>query len=55
MLVLFAAQFVLPIGATRLVMGVVFSTLAVDILISQRRQLRPLLRALRQTDEPNPP
>ena len=55
MLVLFSAQFVLPIGATRLVMGVVFSTLAVDILISQRRQLRPLLRALRQTDEPNPP
>jgi cation:H+ antiporter len=55
MLVLFAAQFVLPIGGTRLAMGVVFSTLAVDILISQRSQLRPLLRALRATDEPNPP
>jgi cation:H+ antiporter len=47
MLVLFAAQFFLPLGFTRLAIAIVFATVAVDILVSERRRLGPLLRALR--------
>jgi cation:H+ antiporter len=47
MFVLFTAQFLLPTGYTRLAVAVVFTALAVDVLVSERRQLRPLLRALR--------
>jgi cation:H+ antiporter len=47
MLVLFAAQFFLPLGFTRLAIAIVFATVAVDILVSERHQVGPLLRALR--------
>jgi cation:H+ antiporter len=47
MFVLFAAQFLLPTGYTRLAIAAVFTMLAVDVLISERRQLRSLARALR--------
>ena len=47
MLILFTAQFLLPLGFTRVVIAVVFLALAVDVLISERAQLRPLLVALR--------
>jgi cation:H+ antiporter len=47
MLILFSAQFLLPLGFTRVVIAVVFLALAVDVLISERAQLRPLVRALR--------
>jgi cation:H+ antiporter len=47
MFVLFGAQFLLPTGLTRLVIAVVFTVLAVDVLFSERRQLRRLFRALR--------
>lgn len=47
MLVLFTAQFVLPLGFTRVVIAIVFLALAVDVLIAERAQLRPLVVALR--------
>jgi hypothetical protein len=48
MLVLFTVQFLLPTVLTRLALGVVFTTLAIDILIADRRRLRPLAAALRR-------
>jgi cation:H+ antiporter len=48
MLFLFVAQFLLPLGFTRLVVAVVFTALAVDVLASERSQLRSLVRALRR-------
>jgi cation:H+ antiporter len=47
MLTLFAVQFLLPNIFTRLVVAVVFTTLAIDIFVADRRQLRPLVRSLR--------
>ena len=47
MLLLFTAQFLLPLGFTRIAISVIFFALAVDVLISERVQLRPLLRTLR--------
>jgi cation:H+ antiporter len=47
MFVLFTAQFLLPTGFTRLGIAVVFIALAVDVLVSERRQLRALFRSLR--------
>jgi len=47
MLLLFTAQFLLPLGFTRLVIAVIFIALAVDVLIAERAQVRPLLRGLR--------
>jgi cation:H+ antiporter len=47
MLALFGTQFFLAIGVARLVIGIVFWTLAVDVLVAERGFLRPLLRALR--------
>jgi cation:H+ antiporter len=47
MLFLFTAQFLLPLGITRVVTAVVFLVLAVDVLIAERAQLRPLIGALR--------
>lgn len=47
MLMLFTAQFILPLGVTRVVIAVIFLALAVDVLIAERAQLRPLARALR--------
>jgi cation:H+ antiporter len=47
MLMLFTAQFFLPVGFARLAIAVVFTALAVDVLISERRQLRSLVSALR--------
>jgi cation:H+ antiporter len=46
MFVLFAAQFLLPTGLTRLAIAVIFTAIAVDVLLSERRQLRSLWRAL---------
>ena len=47
MLILFTAQFLLPLGLTRVVIAIVFLALAVDVLIAERAQLRPLVRSLR--------
>ena len=47
MLLLFSAQFLLPLGFTRVVIAVIFLALAVDVLISERKQLRPLVGAIR--------
>jgi cation:H+ antiporter len=47
MLLLFTAQFVLPLGLTRIVTALIFLALAVDVLIAERVQLRPLIGALR--------
>jgi cation:H+ antiporter len=47
MFVLFTAQFLMPTGYTRLAIAVVFTALALDVLVSERRQLRSLLHALR--------
>jgi cation:H+ antiporter len=47
MLLLFSAQFLLPLGFTRVVIAVIFLALAVDVLISERAQLRPLVGAIR--------
>jgi cation:H+ antiporter len=47
MLFLFTAQFLLPLGITRIGTAVLFLVLAVDVLIAERVQLRPLLGALR--------
>ena len=47
MLLLFTAQFLLPLGFTRVVIAVVFFALAIDVLIAERSQLRPLARSLR--------
>jgi cation:H+ antiporter len=47
MLFLFTAQFLLPLGITRVVTAVLFLALAMDVLIAERVQLRPLIGALR--------
>jgi cation:H+ antiporter len=47
MFFLFSAQFLLPLGLTRVVIAVVFLALAVDVLIAERDQLRPLARVFR--------
>jgi cation:H+ antiporter len=47
MFVLFSAQFLLPTGLTRFVIALIFTALAVDILVAERGLLRPMLRALR--------
>jgi cation:H+ antiporter len=47
MLALFAAQFLLPTVFTRAVIAVIFAVVAMDILVDERRHLRPLLAALR--------
>jgi cation:H+ antiporter len=47
MLILFGTQFVLAVGPARLVIGIVFWALAVDILVSERRRVRSLWRTLR--------
>jgi cation:H+ antiporter len=46
MLGLFIAQFLLPSVFTRLALAVVFFVIAVDVLLSERRQVAPLLRTL---------
>jgi cation:H+ antiporter len=46
MLAAFAAQLLVPTVVTRLFFAVVFWAVALDILLSERRQLRPLLAAL---------
>jgi cation:H+ antiporter len=46
MLTLFVAQFVLPTVFTRLVIGIVFGVVAIDILVAERPRLRPLFAAL---------
>jgi cation:H+ antiporter len=50
MLALFVAQFLLPHIFTRGVIAIVFATLAIDILMSERAQVGPLLRSLRPAD-----
>jgi hypothetical protein len=50
MLVLFLSQFLLPTVFTRGVIAIIFATLAIDILMSERELLRPLLRSLRFAD-----
>jgi hypothetical protein len=47
MLALFTGQFLLPTVFTRLVLAVIYLVLALDILVADRRQLRPLAGALR--------
>jgi cation:H+ antiporter len=47
MLILFALQFFLPTVISRFVLGLVFAVVAVDILVSERRQLKSLASALR--------
>jgi hypothetical protein len=47
-LALFTSQFLLPAVFTRLVLGVIYLVLAVDILVADRRQLRSLARAPRE-------
>jgi cation:H+ antiporter len=47
MLALFTGQFILPTVFTRAVIALIFAALAVDILVAERRQVRPLLRSLR--------
>ncbi|HEU4864688.1 MAG TPA: hypothetical protein VFT76_00450 [Actinomycetota bacterium] len=47
MFALFTAQFLLPTGLTRFAIAVVFMALAVDVLVSERRALSALARALR--------
>jgi cation:H+ antiporter len=47
MLVLFVAQFLLPAAPIRLAFAVAYATIAVDILVAERRQIPPLLRVLR--------
>jgi cation:H+ antiporter len=47
MFMLFTAQFLLPLGLTRVLFAVVFLALAVDVLISERDELRPLVRTFR--------
>jgi cation:H+ antiporter len=47
MLGLFAVQFLLPSVFTRFVLAIAFVVLAVDILVAERRHIRPLLGALR--------
>jgi cation:H+ antiporter len=47
MFFLFAAQFLLPTGVTRLAIAVIFIVMAVDILVSERRRVWSMLRALR--------
>jgi cation:H+ antiporter len=47
MLALFGAQFLLPSTYTRLAFALVFWVVAIDVLAAERRQLRPLLEALR--------
>ena len=46
MLVLFSLQFLLPAVLTRLALAVAFLTLAVDVLVHERRHLRALFGAL---------
>ena len=46
MLVLFSLQFLLPAVLTRLPCAVAFLALAIDVLVSERRHLRALFRAL---------
>jgi cation:H+ antiporter len=46
MLLLFSIQFFLPAVITRLALALVFTTLAVDVLVHERRHLPPLVRAL---------
>ena len=52
MLALFAAQFLLPSIFTRVVIALIFAVVAVDILIDERRHLRPLLGAVRPGPRP---
>jgi cation:H+ antiporter len=46
MLVLFSLQFLLPATLTRLALAVAFLTLAIDVLVHERRHLRPLFKVL---------
>jgi cation:H+ antiporter len=46
MLALFSAQFLLPAVFTRALLGLAFMALALDVLVSERRQLPPLVAAL---------
>jgi cation:H+ antiporter len=52
MLVLFAAQFLLPAVVTRLGLAIAFLALAVDVLLHERRSVPALVRALLATDRP---
>ena len=47
MFVLFVGQFLLPAVPTRLAFAVIYLTIAIDILVAERRQLPSLLRVLR--------
>jgi cation:H+ antiporter len=47
MLVLFSIQFVLPAVLTRVVLAVVFTAVAMDVLVAERRHVPSLWRALR--------
>ncbi len=48
MFILFAGQFLLPAVPIRLAFAVIYATIAIDILVSERHQIPPLLRVLRQ-------
>jgi hypothetical protein len=45
---LFTSKFLLPTVFTRLVLGMIYLVLAVEILVADRRQLRSLAGALRE-------
>ena len=47
MFVLFVAQFLLPAVPIRLAFAVIYLTIAIDILVADRRQIPSLLRVLR--------
>jgi hypothetical protein len=48
MVILFAGRFLLPAVPIRLAFAVIYATIAIDILVSRRHQIPPLLRVLRQ-------
>ena len=54
MLTLFAVQFLLPAVFTRLLLAVVFLVLAIDVLLSEPRELRALLSAVRPGTRASP-
>jgi hypothetical protein len=52
MLVLYFIQFAFPTTAVRLAVAVVFALFTVDILVANRRAVRPLFTALRSRHPP---
>jgi cation:H+ antiporter len=55
MMVLFTAQLLVPTLFTRLALALVFVVLAVDILVAERRHVRPLTRAFTGTERRSAP